>query len=66
MDASINRIIQKVAAEYDLDPGFLKRIIELEEDKAHLVRRHGIFDELHSLALLAAQRELQQPRKGVK
>jgi hypothetical protein len=64
MDATIRRIVEEVAKEFNLESGFLMRIIELEESKAHLARRHGIFDELRDLSRKAAQRELENKRVG--
>ena len=60
MDSTIERVINKVSDEYDLEPGLLSRIIELEESKAHLSRRHGLFDDLRDLTRKAAQRSLKQ------
>jgi hypothetical protein len=65
MDATIRRIVGEVAKEFDLEPGFLMRIIELEESKAHLARRHGIFDELRDLSRRAAQRDLGFNREEI-
>ena len=42
------------------------RIIELEASKAHLARRHGIFEELRDLSRKAAQRELENIKGGIK
>lgn len=66
MDATIRRIVEEVAKDFNLESGFLLRIIELEESKAHLARRHGIFDELRDLSRKAAQRELEINREGMK
>ncbi len=65
MDATIRRIVEEVAKEFRLESGFLLRIIELEESKAHLARRHGIFDELRDLSRKAAQRELENNQEGI-
>ena len=64
MDTTIRRIVEEVAKEFNLESGFLMRIIELEESKAHLARRHGIFDELRDLSRKAAQRELENKQVG--
>jgi len=34
MDATIRRIVQEVAEEFNLESGYLLRIIELEESKS--------------------------------
>lgn len=60
MDNTIQRIIQEVAKEQNLDVGFLLRVMQLEEEKAHLSRRHGLFDELRGMSRKAAQRELSK------
>jgi len=64
MDTTIRRIVEEVAKEFNLESGFLLRIIELEESKAHLARRHGIFDELRDLSRKAAQRALGNKHIG--
>ena len=66
MDATIRRIVQEVAGEFNLEPGYLLRIIELEESKAHLARRHGIFEDLRDLSRKAAQRELGNKQEELK
>ncbi len=58
MDTTIRRVVEEVAKELNLESGFLIRIIELEESKAHLVRRHGLFEELRDFSRKAAQREI--------
>jgi len=58
MDKTIQRIIQNVANEQGLDMGFLLRVVQLEEEKAHLSRRHGLFEELREISRKSAQREI--------
>jgi hypothetical protein len=64
MDATISRVIEEISKELNLDSGFLIRIINIEEAKAHLSRRHGIFEELRELSRKAGQRELDNSGLG--
>lgn len=64
MDTTIRRVVEEIAKELNLESGFILRIIELEESKAHLARRHGIFDELRDLSRKAAQREFENNQGG--
>jgi hypothetical protein len=66
MDATIRRIVEEVVKEFNLEPGFLMRVVELEETKAHLSRRHGLFEDLRDLSRKAAQRELNEKEKAGK
>ncbi len=66
MDATIRRIVEEVAKEFNLESGFLIRIIELEESKAHLARRHGLFEDLRDLSRKTAQRELEKQEESNK
>lgn len=59
MDSTVSRIIDQVAKENEIEPGFLLRILEIEEKKAHLSRRHGLFEELKELTRKTSQRMLQ-------
>jgi hypothetical protein len=60
MDNTIQRIIENVAKEHGLEVGFLLRVVELEETKAHLARRHGLFEELREFSRKYAQREIEK------
>lgn len=60
MDNTIQRIIEEVAREKGIDVGFLIRVLELEETKAHLSRRHGLFDDLREISRKYAQREIDK------
>jgi hypothetical protein len=60
MDNTIQRIIQEVAQEQGLEVGFLLRVVQLEETKAHLTRRHGLFEELREISRKYAQREISK------
>jgi hypothetical protein len=64
MDATIKRIIEEVVREMNLEMGFMLRVVELEESKAHLSRRHGIFDDLNEISRNAARRELREKEKA--
>ncbi len=66
MDITIRRIIQKVASEFGLEPGFLLRIVELEEENAYLSRRHRLSKELIELSRESAQRELNKQNTRLK
>ena len=56
MDATIRKIIEEVVKEHQLDAGYILRILEQEEKVAHLIRRHGIFDDLREITRKYAQR----------
>ncbi|MBP6177940.1 MAG: hypothetical protein KA480_06420 [Anaerolineales bacterium] len=64
MDKTIQRIIEEVAREKGIDVGFLLRVVQLEETKAHLTRRHGLFDEIREISRKYAQREIDS-KKGL-
>lgn len=66
VDITIRRIIQKVASEFGLEPGFLLRIVELEEENAYLSRRHRLSKELIELSRESAQRELNKQNTRLK
>ena len=66
MDNTIKRIIEEVANEKGLDMGFLLRVVELEETKAHLARRHGLFEEIRDISRKYAQREIDKTEAAEK
>jgi hypothetical protein len=45
----MDKIIREVAAEHQVDPELLRRLIQVEQDKVHLERRRGAKDELRRI-----------------
>jgi|APSaa5957512622_1039677.scaffolds.fasta_scaffold415796_1 hypothetical protein len=60
MDSTVQKIIQEVADEKGINPGFIVRIIEIEMGKAHMSRRHGLFDDIRKISRQQAIQQLEK------
>jgi hypothetical protein len=54
-DPVIEQIKNQVAEEFGVPLHFLQRFLELEEDRVHQTRRHGLLEDLRRLTAQTAR-----------
>lgn len=67
LDATVARIMAESAERHGVAVGYLRRFVSEEASKAHLARRHGLFDNLRQLVRHEADRKEKdrQEEEGV-
>lgn len=53
-DPVIERIKGEIAEEFDVPLQYLEKFLELEEEKVHYTRRHGLLGDLRTLTTQTA------------
>ena len=59
-DPKLEAIKQQVCREFGVPLDYLEQVLELEEEKAHYTRRHGLLEDLRKLTAQTAQRSLPE------
>ncbi len=59
-DPKLEAIKQEVCREFGVPLDYLEQVLELEEEKAHYTRRHGLLEDLRKLTAQTAQRSLPE------
>ena len=54
-DPVMERIKREVCEEFDVPLAYFTRFLELEEEKVHYTRRHGLIDDLKKLTAQTAR-----------
>jgi hypothetical protein len=61
-DPAIERIKKEVCDKYGVPLIFFERFLELEDEKVHLSRRHGLLEDLKKLTAQTARLEPEDHR----
>ena len=59
-DPKLEAIKQEVCNEFGVPLDYFEQVLELEEEKAHYTRRHGLLEDLRRLTTHAAKRSLPE------
>jgi len=59
-DPKLEAIKQEVCREFGVPLDYFEQVLELEEEKAHYTRRHGLLEDLRKLTAQTAQRSLPE------
>ena len=59
-DPKLEAIKQEVCREFGVPLDYFEHVLELEEEKVHYTRRHGLLEDLRKLTTQAASRSLPE------